>query len=54
MRTHGGGRRGECPATQLPLIALAPSTQDTSQTPTAIYVGGVTTAEHPTFWFYVP
>ncbi|MBD2027001.1 DUF928 domain-containing protein [Leptolyngbya sp. FACHB-711] len=53
-RFSGGGQRSNCPATQYPLIALAPFTQDGTFNPPAIYVGSVTVAEHPTFWFYVP
>jgi len=45
-RSRGGASRGACPAAALPLTALVPTVQSA--------VGGLTTADHPTFWFYVP
>lgn len=51
-RYRGGGRRGECSNSQIPLTALVPYSVDTSLQST--YVGGITTFERPTFWFYVP
>jgi hypothetical protein len=55
-RFRGGGSRkqGLCPASLIPLTALVPYTKDPAFDPPAIYVGGVTTSERPTFWFYVP
>ena len=53
-RQRGGGRRGACPETQAPLTALAPAQKDTSNTLPITYVGGLTVAAHPTFWFYAP
>ncbi|NJR66226.1 MAG: DUF928 domain-containing protein [Leptolyngbyaceae cyanobacterium CRU_2_3] len=46
-RQRGGGSRGDCPLITQPLTALAPET-------VAGAVGGLTTEDHPTFWFYVP
>ncbi|MBD2464604.1 DUF928 domain-containing protein [Oscillatoria sp. FACHB-1407] len=54
-RTRGGASRGDCSAaaTAQSLTALAPSTP--LNTPTARNsVWGLTTVEHPTFWFYIP
>ena len=58
---RGAGTRGNCPATNKPLTALVPlvsKTANQKQVTTDIaktqYVLGLTTAEHPTFWFYVP
>jgi hypothetical protein len=53
-RVRGGARRGNCPATEVPLTALVPFYEDTRQSPSVTYVGGLTTADRPTFWFYVP
>ena len=53
-RRRGGARRGDCPATSTPLTALIPETSVSSKALPEIYVGGSTTAEYPTFWFYVP
>ena len=50
-RGVGGAKRGTCPAFKPELTALAPFTQ---QSPTEMDVWGLTTAAHPTFWFYVP
>ncbi|BAY25380.1 hypothetical protein NIES2100_51860 [Calothrix sp. NIES-2100] len=50
-RVLGGAKRGTCPAVKPELTALAPFTQ---KTPTEMDVWGLTTAAHPTFWFYVP
>jgi hypothetical protein len=47
-RSRGGASRGNCPATNLPLVSLAPSTADAHASL------GLTTADHPSFWFYVP
>lgn len=44
----GGGRRPSCPVVNKSLIALVPNYSDTD------LVMGLTTAEHPTLWFYVP
>jgi Domain of Unknown Function (DUF928) len=43
-RRAGMGSRGSCPAVASPLTALVPSQNGS----------GLTTFEHPTFWFYVP
>jgi len=59
---RGGARRGSCPNVAKPLTALVPLIQETSDggnspTPeitTSDSVLGLTVAEHPTFWFYVP
>lgn len=53
-RRSGGGRRDDCPTVPLPLTAIVPQTEDTTQNPPIPIVGGVTAAERPTFWFYVP
>lgn len=53
-RRGGGARRGDCPAPPTELTALVPMTEVSTQTLPETYVGGSTTAEYPTFWFYVP
>lgn len=53
-RRRGGARRGDCPTTAIELTALVPVTEIATQTLPETYVGGSTTAERPTFWFYVP
>lgn len=53
-RRRGGARRGDCPATSTQLTALVPETEVSAQVLPETYVGGSTTAEYPTFWFYVP
>lgn len=55
-RRTGMGSRNNCPAVSIPLTALAPLTrqQKVSQKPDIGVVGGLTTSERPTFWFYVP
>ncbi|WP_052672569.1 DUF928 domain-containing protein [Aliterella atlantica] len=53
-RRRGGARRGDCPATSTQLTALVPETELSTQALPETYVGGSTTAEYPTFWFYVP
>ena len=53
-RRRGGARRGSCPNTERALIALVPATEVETETLPETYVGGVTTAEHPTLWFDVP
>ena len=50
-RRKGGASRGNCPLVDQPLTALVPAAKRISG---AEYVGGLTTVEHPTFWFYVP
>lgn len=57
----GAGTRGNCPAVKKRLEALVPimqtivnQKQGTASTPSTQYVLGLTTAEHPTFWFYFP
>ena len=59
---QGAGSRGPCPDVAQPLTALVPIIQGTSNesnspTPeitTSDSVLGLTVAEHPTFWFYIP
>lgn len=53
-RRRGGARRGACPATATPLVAIVPATEVKTDTLPEIYVGGATTEEHPTFWFDIP
>jgi Domain of Unknown Function (DUF928) len=53
-RRRGGARRGDCPATSTQLTALVPETSVSTQALPETYVEGSTTAEYPTFWFYVP
>ncbi|WP_246275724.1 DUF928 domain-containing protein [Brasilonema bromeliae] len=58
-RRRGMGSRGNCPAVQTALTALIPLREEqkvSKQTDKSIsgIVGGLTTSERPTFWFYVP
>ncbi|WP_190640734.1 DUF928 domain-containing protein [Oculatella sp. FACHB-28] len=53
-RRGGGARRGDCPAPSIELTALVPMTEVPTETLPETYVGGSTTVEYPTFWFYVP
>ena len=53
-RRRGGARRGDCPATSTQLTALVPETSVSTQSLPQTDVGGITTAEYPTFWVYVP
>lgn len=53
-RRRGGARRGPCPDTDTQLTALVAAVEIETQTLPETYVGGITTAEHPTFWFDVP
>lgn len=60
-RRKGAASRGECPSVSKPLTALVPATGESSSesrgklaVATAKSVLGLTAAEHPTFWFYVP
>jgi len=50
-RVLGGAKRGLCPQVKTDLTALVPFTQEPS---TITNVWSLTTAAHPTFWFYVP
>lgn len=50
-RTKPAGDRGPCPVVQKPLTALVPITKESDG---AQLRWGLTTKEHPTFWFYVP
>ena len=57
----GAGTRGDCPNSKKSLTSLvslvsktANQKQVTTGTENTQYVLGLTTAEHPTFWFYVP
>lgn len=54
-RRKGAAGRGNC-ATELRLTALVPAVEKnlTEGGGKATYVWGKTTAEYPTFWFYVP
>ncbi|MBD2610071.1 DUF928 domain-containing protein [Nostoc punctiforme FACHB-252] len=59
---QGAGTRGDCPNVSKPLTALVPliprtlslKQQTTTDKPLSKFVLGLTTAEYPTFWFYVP
>jgi Domain of Unknown Function (DUF928) len=58
---RGAGTRGNCLVSNEPLTALVPlvsiianQKQATTDTANTQYVLSLTTAEHPTFWFYVP
>lgn len=62
-RLRGGASRGQCPAIAKPLTALVPATKKTLNLKQALsnsaldtfeVVWGLTTAESPTLWFYVP
>lgn len=53
-RRRGGARRGVQLETQGELVVIAAATEVETQTLLETYVGGVTTAERPTFWFDVP
>lgn len=51
-RSRGGASRsGQCPNVSKPLTALVPATKVMT---TSESVWGLTDAERPTFWFYVP
>nr|WP_322664758.1 DUF928 domain-containing protein [Dendronalium sp. ChiSLP03b] len=58
-RRTGMGSRDNCPAVTTALTALVPLRKEqkvSKQTdkPISAIVGGLTTSERPTFWFYVP
>ncbi|MCC5636987.1 DUF928 domain-containing protein [Nostoc sp. CHAB 5844] len=58
-RRAGMGSRDNCPAVTTALTALVPLQEEqqvSKQTdkPVSGIVGGLTTSERPTFWFYVP
>ncbi|MBW4616631.1 MAG: DUF928 domain-containing protein [Desmonostoc vinosum HA7617-LM4] len=57
-RRTGMGSRDNCPAVTTALTALVPlrEEQKLSKTdkPISAIVGGLTTSQRPTFWFYVP
>ncbi len=60
-RSLGMGSRDFCPEVQKPLRALVPFKEREAGKPnnelisaTPMDVWGLTTVEHPTFWFYVP
>lgn len=60
-RRTGGSSRGDCPVASKPLTALVPASWKSSEKPgldPAISgwesVWGLTTAQSPTLWFYVP
>jgi len=49
------GRRGSCSNLELPLIALLPPSTTSNQQYKELVNGiALTTAPHPTFWFYIP
>ncbi len=50
-RQRGGASRGQCPNVGKPLTALVPATKAMTAEES---VWGLTDAEYPTFWFYVP
>lgn len=50
-RVLGGAKRGSCPQVKTALTALVPFTQEP---PSVTNVWALTTAAHPSFWFYVP
>ncbi|MBF2066046.1 MAG: DUF928 domain-containing protein [Calothrix sp. C42_A2020_038] len=50
-RRTGGGRRDTCPSVNPQLTALVPVTEEADNVKN---VWGLTTAEHPTLWFYIP
>lgn len=58
-RRAGMGSRNNCPAVPIPLTALVPFrgeqtvSKQTGKSSIGV-VGGLTTSERPTFWFYVP
>lgn len=61
QREAAGTRAGRCPAVDSDLTALVPATKDldsaqgkTSALTPPEFVLGLTVAEYPTFWFYVP
>lgn len=58
-RQRGAAARGTCPAADLPLTAFVPAVEQTSgegqgKPLATTNVWGLTVAEYPTFWFYVP
>ena len=53
-RRRGGARRGTCPNTQTQLVALVSAVEVETETLPETYVGGVTAAERPAFWFDIP
>ena len=58
-RRRGMGSRNDCPAVENPLTALVPfqegvATNKQTNPSTLVDVWGLTTSEHPMFWFYVP
>ncbi|BAY19992.1 response regulator receiver modulated translation initiation factor IF-2 (plasmid) [Anabaenopsis circularis NIES-21] len=50
-RVLGGAKRSSCYQVKTELTALVPFTQESA---TNINVWSLTTAAHPTFWFYIP
>lgn len=55
-RPRGGASRGQCPNVSQPLTALVPTVAQPNRPSrgSAQTVWGLTVAERPTFWFYVP
>ncbi|MDZ7961272.1 MAG: DUF928 domain-containing protein [Aulosira sp. DedQUE10] len=58
-RRTGMGSRDNCPAVTTALTALVPLREEQkvskqADKPISAIVGGLTTSERPTFWFYVP
>ncbi|WAL59220.1 DUF928 domain-containing protein [Thermocoleostomius sinensis] len=54
-RSRGGASRGNCSMAEQPLMALVPNAADDRETMATVATPiTLTTASHPTFWFYVP
>jgi hypothetical protein len=55
-RPRGGASRGQCPDVAQPLTALVPAVNQPNRSSlgSAQTVWGLTLAERPSFWFYVP
>ncbi len=53
-RRTGMGSRDNCPDVATELTALVPLQKQQKDQSSSEVVGGVTTSERPTFWFYVP
>lgn len=51
---RGGASRGDCPTVESQLTALAPSIETAASGAEMESVWGLTTADRPTFWFYIP
>lgn len=57
-RQQGAASRGGCPVSDKKLTAIVPAlaiaSKQENPLATRYSVGGLTTAKHPSFWFYVP